>query len=294
MTLVVVGAISLSFMASFVRFVEHASGFEILTVRSVGLMITLLVIICIRRQTSPISFLMSLDRHDALIGLTLSGAMTCFVFSILNTSAASALFIMSSTPFLAAALAWIWIGERPRPETLWIAGLAAVGVLLMFGEGVQLGRTLGNLLAFGSSLSFATTLVLARSGVKHDILGGTFSAGLMTCLLGIVACLILEGEVSVGLKDLLVILAMGGLALGIGIGLVTWASPFVPAAEVGTLVLIESALGPVWVWLLGFEAISPFEMIGGAVVLSAACLQSVVSGRMSSLHLARRNDPGRR
>ena len=43
---------------------------------------------------------------------------------------------------------------------------------------------------------------------------------------------------------------LGAFTIGIGIALVAWGAPYLPAPNVGVLVLLESVLAPVWVWLL--------------------------------------------
>ena len=65
---------------------------------------------------------------------------------------------------------------------------------------------------------------------------------------------------------------MGVFTIGLGIALVTWATPFLPAAEVSILVLLESILGRVWVWLFLGQIISFAELVGGFTVISAVIL----------------------
>ena len=78
---------------------------------------------------------------------------------------------------------------------------------------------------------------------------------------------------------MLVVLAMGMFAIGIGIGCLTWGTPYIPAAEVSVLVLIESVLGPVWVWMAGFEGITGPELVGGGSVLLAVLLLALATAR---------------
>ena len=75
---------------------------------------------------------------------------------------------------------------------------------------------------------------------------------------------------------------MGLFTIGIGIALVTWATPYLPAAEISILVLIESILGPIWVWIFLNETISVFEIIGGLTVLSAVVLMIYVNQKISA------------
>ena len=158
---------------------------------------------------------------------------------------------------------------------------ASGGVFLMIGDGLTSGRTLGNLLALLAAASFAAMLVVARKCRKTDILGGTLIAGLFSGLFGIMFSLGFGNGFSVSMRDLLLILAMGGMIVGPGIACITWGTPHLPAAEVSLLVLIESALGPVWVWLFGFEHITSLEFAGGGLVFAAVIALVFVSGRSS-------------
>ena len=73
------------------------------------------------------------------------------------------------------------------------------------------------------------------------------------------------------------------LKIGIGIAFVTWGTSYVPAAEVSLLVLLESVLGPIWVWLFANEAMTTPEMIGGAIVLVAVAAQAIVDQREAAI-----------
>ncbi len=276
---VIIGAVFMSTVGVYLRQIESADGFQILFYRSLPLTLIMVMLICLRRQASPARVIRSLDKQDALIGFLLSLSFVFFVFAILNTSVASALFILTTAPLLAASGAWIWIGEKPHPFS-WVAMLmAGGGVFLMFGDGIDTGKTLGNLFALTAGSTFALMLVVARKGRKNDILGGTLIAGALSGLYGIGYSLTYGNGLVIETRDFWVILAMGGLAIGPGIACVTWGTPHLPAAEVSLLVLMESALGPVWVWLFGYEHISLLEFIGGAVVFSAVIALTILTSR---------------
>ena len=282
--LVVTGAVFMSTTGIFMRMLEHAGPFQVLLYRAIGLCGMLALLICIRRRISFPALLRSLDRQDLQIGFCLSMAFTGFVFSILYTSVASTLFIITVSPLLAASIAWIWIGEKPHPFT-WLAMAASSGgVILMIGDGISTGRTFGNVCALVAAGAFAIMLVLARKNRKTDILGGTFVGGVLSSIYGLICSIALAGSVHVEMYDLALILVMGALATGLGIGLVTWATPFIPAAEVSVLVLVESALGPIWVWMLGFEGMTRVEFLGGAIVFVSVIALSLMTAKSSVLH----------
>lgn len=278
---ILMGATFMSFVGLLMRLIESADGFQILTYRSITLAGMIAVMACLKRKSSPLKFLRSLDRNDITMGLALSVAFTTYVFAMLNTSVASALFILSIAPLCAALMAWVWLGERPTKITLTAMGLAIIGVGLMVQDGAAQGRSLGNLYAFISAAAFALMLTLARRSRKTDVLGGTFMGGIFCIGIGMICALLLGTGLGVSHHDLWLSLFMGGFTIGIGVGFVTWGTPYVPAAEVSLLVLLESVLGPIWVWLFVNEAMSSSEIIGGIIVLTAIAGQAIFGRRPS-------------
>lgn len=279
MLLILMGAVGMSLAALCVRLLDQADGFQILTYRSITLAAMVALMACLRRRLGLIAFLHTLDRSDVRIGCILSLAFATYVFALLNTSVASALFILASAPLFAALLAWVWLGERPRPLACFTIALAVIGIALMAGEGISLGQTLGNIYALTSAALFALMLVTARASGKEDVLGGTFLGGVFACLLAALCALSFGDGLAVSTYDLLICAIMGAFTIGIGIGLVTWGAPYAPAAEVSLLVLLESVLSPLWVWGFLGEAMTPRELTGGAIVLTAVAALAIASSR---------------
>jgi len=269
MLLIVTGASFMSFVGLLMRLLETTDGMLILFYRSITLAGMVAVVACIRRRQAPLTFLRSLDRTDAMMGAALAIAFTTYVFAMLLTSVASTLLLLTLSPFFAAVLGWMWIGERPHRMTWPAMAVALIGVALMLGDGFVYGRTTGNLFALVSSLTFAIMLVLARRSGRSDVLGGTFLGGAGCVVLGAVTSLSLGNGLGISTPDLLLTLFMGAFTIGIGIALVTWGTGYVPAAEVSLLVLTESVLGPLWPWIFLGQAMTMTEIAGGITVLAA-------------------------
>jgi drug/metabolite transporter (DMT)-like permease len=68
------------------------------------------------------------------------------------TSVADVMIMNATTPFIAAALGWLWFGQREQWSTLAASATALVGTAVMVGGAAYEGHLFGDLLAFGMAL----------------------------------------------------------------------------------------------------------------------------------------------
>ena len=272
--LILSGALCMSFAALFVKLIENADGFQILFYRGFPQCMMVMIVACFIRRISLVEFFKSIDKTDLILGFTMCIAFSFYIFALLNTSVASALFILSISPVFAALLSWRIIGEIPT-KTTWIAILfAMVGVTVMVGADLTRGQLIGNLFAMISAFSFALMLVFARKSKKSDVLTGNFLGAGFAILMAIILAYSYGDGLIVSTQDMLLSFALGAFTIGIGIAFVAWAAPYLPAPNVGVLVLIESVLAPVWVWLFLDMPMKYQEILGGLIILCAVLILS--------------------
>src|SRR4029453_7116901 len=168
-------------------------------------------------------------------------------------------------------------GDPPRrvPRRAWGSmALAALGVALMLGGGLALGRLSGNLLALGSSVSFAGHALSLRFHRQTDMLPAVLYAGIFGTVFALLA-LGLEGlSPRVPPRDLVLALAMGVVQLGGGLVLYRRASGYLPAAELQLVATAELVLAPLWVWIGVGEAPGAATLVGGSLVIVAILIQA--------------------
>jgi drug/metabolite transporter (DMT)-like permease len=209
------------------------------------------------------------------MALCFATASTCFIVALERTSVANTLIIQSTGPFAAGLLGWLWMGERVRAHG-WLAMTAALGgSAIMVSGSFASGTIEGDLLAFVIALAFATATVVVRRHRDIRMAPAACLAAVFAALFALPSATPLE--VSAG--DLGLLALFGAGQLGIGLILFTAGAQLIPAAEASLVAVLESILGPVWVWVLLGESPGVRSLIGGAIVLSALAAHTALELR---------------
>jgi len=269
--LILLGGVCLSSGGILIRFVESADAWTILFYRAFGFVGLLLSVIVFRHGRKTPQAFRAIGINGLVLAVTLAGGFTCYVLAMLMTTVASVSFIISSGPLFAAILGWVLLRERVSPITWMVIAGAAVGMGLMFAEGMAGGRMAGTLVAMGIPTTFALMVVLIRRAGDVDMLPATCLAGVVTIFIG----LAVSDTLFVTLDDLFLVLFLGIGQLGMGFMLITLGTRYVPAAEAALLALSESILAPIWAWLFLMEIPAPLAMVGGLLVLTCVGLQAM-------------------
>ena len=192
-------------------------------------------------------------------------ASTCFINALARTSVANALVLQSTSPFIAALLGWAGMGERVRPRT-WLAMAAALcGTTVMASRSWGAGSIAGDVLAVVTAAAFAAAAVTVRRHAEVNLPAAAGLAG----LLGAAVAWWPAHPLSASPGDLALLAAFGAGQLGLGLMLFTAGARLIPVAEASLIAVLESVLGPLWVWLAVGEAPSSASLTGGAVILGA-------------------------
>jgi DME family drug/metabolite transporter len=252
-----------------VREIEVASEWQLLFYRSVTLAVTLFAFLAARSRGHVMRTFQAAGVAGIAAGLCLAASFICFIFSVTHTTVANTLFLLSSAPFISAALGRILLSERLR-STIWaIMSVEFIGIALMVWEGLGAGDLFGDLTALGAALGFSGFTVALRHGKTVEMLPAICLAGTFGALVAGTITIPLGNGLVIPVHDLLLCVIYGGAVLGFGLIMYTAGSRYVPAAELTLLSLTEVVLGPIWVWLVIGEAPSGMTLLGGVVLLGA-------------------------
>jgi len=278
MGLMIAGSVAISFGGLVIRSIEDAAPWQILFYRAIALVVAIGLILVLRYGRQTTVQVLRIGRVGVLGGVMLAVAHVTFLQSVIHTTVANTLFIVSAIPFVTAGLAWLLLKERLRRETLVAMLFAASGVLVMVAEGFRSGSALGIVMALVTALAFSGFAVVVRRRRDVDMLPTLLISGVLVSL----TALTVQGiDLAISWRDLFLCLFWGGVLSGLANGLFIVAARHLVAAEVTLFMLLEFALGPVWVWLFAAEVPSAWTLLGGALVMAAVAARAAHELRVS-------------
>ncbi len=208
--------------------------------------------------------------HGIIYIGTFSLTNITFVVSIQNTNVANTLVMIATAPMISAILGAIFLKEPPDKKT-WISIIITfLAIIYIFFDSLKLGNFYGDILGFITALGLAIGAVTIRSAKTKNLVPAAVVGKLFVAIF---ALFFIESFVLVN-KDLIIIPLMCILCVAIPFVLVTIAPRFIPAAEVNLFFLLETIIGPLWVWLIIKEQPSIETLYGGAIIIITIAIHS--------------------
>ena len=204
-----------------------------------------------------------------------------FSLGIAQAPVAVVLFSLASVPVFSAVFAYLLM----REETHWSTWVAIVAVMIGIGIAVfgnaphahlQIGSPLlGAAAGLGVAMSLALNFISLRRNPQVPLL---LSAGSGACLAG-AAGLAAVGPAAMLQGQVWAIAVTGLLILPISFFSLGSASRYTMTTNVSLFMLVETVLGPFWVWAGTGERPTDAMMAGGALVVASLAVYLWYTGR---------------
>ena len=261
-----------------IRLADDSTPWQFLFYRSIGAAAIILVYFLVTRR--PVLELVRSAGVNGLVGgLGLAVAFTGYVWGVMHSTVANALFLISASPLVAAFLGWMVLRERVA-RSMWFAMFGViVGVTIMIGEGLAEADLLGDLAALASAVGFAVFSVAIRRGRDTDMSPTILIGAAITTAFSAVMAAASGTGLAAPMMDVGLAAAYGVLVIGAGIFMLTIGARNVPAAELLVLSLTEVVFASIWVWLAFGEVPSVLTLVGGLIILGSIGGQAVVGMR---------------
>lgn len=220
-----------------------------------------------------------------LVAVAYAGTLVTFVAANKLTTSANAVFLQSTSPLYVLLASPFLLHEKIRGRDLAFIAVVALAMGLFFVERPPVAATapdprLGNILALVSGVLYAAMIMGlrwlgSRAGGGGSSLPTVVAGNAIACM----ACLPFALPARVGAMDVAVVGYLGVFQVGAAYVMLTDGLRHVAALEASVLLLLEPALNPFWSWIVHGENPGAWALAGGALILGATLVKTVVDGR---------------
>ena len=239
--------------------------------------LSVLIVMLIIYKLNFFKILFTSGYHGLIYIGTFSITNITFVVSIQNTNVANTLVMIATAPMLSAILGAIFLREPPDKKT-WVSIIITfLAIVYIFTDSFKLGNFYGDVLGFITAVGLAVGAVTIRSAKTKNLVPAAVVGKLFVATF---ALFFIESFALVE-HDIIIVPLMCILCVAIPFVLVTIAPRFIPAAEVNLFFLLETIIGPIWVWLIIKEQPTIETLQGGLVIIITIAVHSFLKLRNS-------------
>jgi len=224
-------------------------------------------------------------RNFAIIVACQTGNAALFSLAIALAPVTVVLIGVATVPIFAALLSRSLLGEALSMRTLITAAMVFLGLFIsvLGSDDGHLMLDLTTLIGAGLGLGVAFSLAMNFTIIRKDTdvpfvlaiaVGAIAAAGLAAVFATTLAWPPLPQMAAIALTGIFI--------LPLSFVTLSYAARFVPSSTVSLIMLLETVLGPLWVWWGIGEAPSAMMLIGGGIVLTCLSVFLILEGRKAA------------
>ena len=224
-------------------------------------------------------------RNFAIIVACQTGNAALFSLAIALAPVIVVLIGVATVPIFAALLSRLLLGEALSMRTLITAAMVFLGLFIsvLGSDDGHLMLDLTTLIGAGLGLGVAFSLAMNFTIIRKDTdvpfvlaiaVGAIAAAGLAAVFATTLAWPALPQMAAIALTGILI--------LPLSFVTLSYAARFVPSSTVSLIMMLETVLGPLWVWWGINEAPSATMLIGGGIVLTCLSVFLILEGRKAA------------
>ena len=262
----------------FLRLIDLGA-WELVFYRGLVPFICLLIVLSFYYRSQFIKSFLVLGIPGLIYAILIALGSTTFVISIENTYVANTLIMIALLPFATAILSSIFLKEHPS-KRMWLTIIACFAVVLfIFYDSYQGNRLYGDFFGLLTAVMVGGSAVVVRYGKNFNFLPALLLSKFFIMLIAIIFMKNFPETLFVDQKNLYLIIAMGVFAVFIPLAMITLAPRYIPAYEVEIFFVLETILGPVWVWLVIHEQPTNKTIIGGVFIIIIILIHTILELR---------------
>ena len=211
------------------------------------------------------------------------GALLLYSTSIVYTEVVRAMLLFYLTPIWGTILARIFLGDAITPMRILTIAIAIIGMLTIFGLGVQfpLPQNIGDWMGIGSGIMWAIAMVRLRVDQDISAIDMTLGFFFWSLIFSVLAAVLLAPSYVPSFAQTLpampLLLIFMALLIFPGTYASLWGPKFLSPGVVGLLFMTEIVVGSISVALLAGEPFGIREVVGIILIAGASLLEPLVS-----------------
>ena len=186
---------------------------------------------------------------------------------------ANAAIIVATQPFVAAAIAWIWLRETVLLRTMLASLVALAGIVVIVSGAGGASDVRGIALACIMVLAISIMTVAMR---KHRETSMVAAASVSNFLGSLISIPFAQGIGAVTGPDLVTFALFGLCQVGLGLTFYALGSRALPSGQASLIATLETPLMPFWVYL-GFGEIPSLRALLGGVLVMGAVISDILA-----------------
>ena len=195
---------------------------------------------------------------------------TFFSLAIAVAPVTIVLISVATAPIFSAILSWFFLGETLSKFSIGTAILVLLGLYISVLGGdatlieLDTSTLLGALFGLGVAFTLAMNFTIIR---KDKNVPFVLAIGIGALLAGSLGLLCADNLYWPPVKNMAAIAVTGVIILPVSFCTLSYAARFVPSSTVSLIMLLETVLGPLWIWWGIGEEPTNAMLLGGAIVV---------------------------
>jgi len=195
---------------------------------------------------------------------------TFFSLAIAVAPVTIVLISVATAPIFSAILSWFFLGETLSKFSIGTAILVLFGLYISVLGGdatlieLDTSTLLGALFGLGVAFTLAMNFTIIR---KYKNVPFVLAIGIGALLAGSLGLLCADNLYWPPVKNMAAIAVTGIIILPVSFCTLSYAARFVPSSTVSLIMLLETVLGPLWIWWGIGEEPTNAMLLGGAIVV---------------------------
>jgi drug/metabolite transporter (DMT)-like permease len=267
--IVTIGVLVLSFDALLIR-LAHTNSWNVAFWRGAFMVVSLGLLLAVRQPASAVANFNANQRVSIISACLTSLGSLLFVLSVNHTRVANTVVILSVSPLFAALFTHLFLHEVVSLRTWAAIGVTLVGVAIVVSGSLESTNWLGDLFALLAACNLGGNFTLLR---RYPQPSRIVIIGLSGIFIALIA-LPFAAPLGLSWQSYGVLAVMGLLQIPLALILIAVGTRYLPAPEVSLLLLVETVLGPIWVWLALGEQPAVTTFVGGVLIIATLAVHS--------------------